>query len=1540
MSHSTSQSRYGSGAEWSPLPRIDPSASLPVASASPPHEHRQSALPISHYNRPSVHPQISQFGRIDTGDGVTEVYEAQGLLHGASSIRNHTPQSSRPIVSATSASTPNILTGHERHRSSISYSHDVDPNPEQPATWMPYTLRGPFLLAVAAIALSLSAVLAALCWYSSRNNGLGKDDGSPSLLMGWRYTPTIIAILFAQALVLLFDDVQRTEPFARLSRVHPAEISDVEKEQALQSVSKVWWKTVFLGLSKKKNGGRINTVLSLSALVTGLGLLLFSTLSSSLLVSEQVVKTTPVDLQRSALDSDGSLALNARRDTYFHTTSGFNYNASTTMWVTDEYVIFPFEVSNTESNNETASEGVWEAETTVYQSEGSCISMSIESLSTVNLTFTYEWDNRSFTEYSAKPDNVSYFHNDTSLGDHQMLALIAENGCRIQIIDPPRSARSILEGGPLWTNLSASHVTWKQFSQEHGGSPWVSYDDWSPMKDSPLVEFNDECIGQDLLFVSEVWRKPSLDVKKGFDLWGPGFQARAELCNMTYYEANMLVTAAISPASTKATFDKDEFKARRKPLGDSTLDIEHADYLAFSGARPEYKSMSSAYGNYMVNAGLPEAIASSAQSNNTVMIHDSGLVEKAIRLRGRFFGELVYSSLTNREFPSINNITGQSTTIEQRIVVVLGVAAALAAMFFCVACYLFFMLWRASSTHRPLKLRTDPTTVAGVVDYLHHEGSAILEAVAVTESLRSSAINTKTVNGSKIWNKKPWNTESLKLDTGAVTTTQEVPLHSRMTGSTDSLQDPSQGALAPDWRPKMLLSRTLLGFLLVLVAITTTLIVLRTISVGGKLYRSAFVYQMSVGKLNAQLSPISVMATLLAVTFALCWDSIDRSLRVMQPYLSMAKRSTDVRNGASLSYQSSHWVWASFKAAFNKHWLLCLVTIGTTLFQILIVAMAAVFERQPSTYKQTIMIDRLLAPRREPLVYQHEAGRPDPEFLRPLMKTTTGDWLYTALDELTMGTVPPPWTQDEWSFTPINLNALPALHFHQNTGRKGADSHGSESLSSASNVTMTTTAMRADLKCQSIVLANEPLLSTNETNTLKSDIGIVLKEPPQGLDLDGYVLPRYTLKQTNYQTTLANTPERVICCANKTEQNRDSAVAYWSHQDSDLWWTTDEWARSEWTGFGPQKWPGNLMLKWIVGQAETAEFEIYTNGVPSNYTLIYYPSMPESQVMSCEPSFEAAEATVTVARVSGQVLDYAILDEPQSVLEPWDAAYQHSGLGEAPEAYDLDSNYTVELSYGVYFLTQLIQAASLDIISDPLEFENLQDERYNIRDRLLGLNMDFMSYSNYVQTNRDSRALLDSGIMFNTSRRTFQTFFQHYASRTRWTDGSLIAYDELEPNGKYQMPVVMSERIEVLALSEIATWLCVGILLIMIVIIIVIIVSLKFVYPRSLLRRNVKCLADVIAMVQESENFQEQVARHGPEQLAKSGLKTRLGWFKDKKGDIRWGIEIVGDGRVEWIGRSGVAVLREKESLRTVTSQSSRDREVLIAGDEENSRVV
>jgi hypothetical protein len=118
-------------------------------------------------------------------------------------------------------------------------------------TWLPITLRRPFLVLLALILLLLAVILTVLCWYPAKHHGLGKDDGSLGLLVGWRYVPTLIAVLFTQALVMVAEDVKRTEAFARMAQSQPVKV-----QHTLLYTPRVWWKSVFEGSSRKRREKR------------------------------------------------------------------------------------------------------------------------------------------------------------------------------------------------------------------------------------------------------------------------------------------------------------------------------------------------------------------------------------------------------------------------------------------------------------------------------------------------------------------------------------------------------------------------------------------------------------------------------------------------------------------------------------------------------------------------------------------------------------------------------------------------------------------------------------------------------------------------------------------------------------------------------------------------------------------------------------------------------------------------------------------------------------------------------------------------------------------------------------------------------------------------------------------------------------------------------------------------------------------------------------------------------------------------------------
>jgi hypothetical protein len=223
--------------------------------------------------------------------------------------------------------------------------------------------------------------------------------------------------------------------------------------------------------------------------------------------------------------------------------------------------------------------------------------------------------------------------------------------------------------------------------------------------------------------------------------------------------------------------------------------------------------------------------------------------------------------------------------------------------------------------------------------------------------------------------------------------------------------------------------------------------------------------------------------------------------------------------------------------------------------------------------------------------------------------------------------------------------------------------------------------------------------------------------------------------------------------------------------------------------------------------------------------------------------------------------------------------------------------------------------------------EDTDNERFNIRDRDRGLNVDFMSYANWHLAGKDSVALLNTTTLLAHSEMTFQTFFRHFVNtgtadlngipRNRYGNSGLPlrpTYENVfspdDVNGTY------TTRIEILAMNETATWISLVIIFLLILILSILIVSLQVVYPSSCMQRHVECLADVLVMIAGSDELMKVVRERGVEGFEKSEVKTRLGWFRDRRGVVRWGVEVVGRD-VEWVdgpdkGESG----EEMEDIR------------------------
>jgi hypothetical protein len=290
--------------------------------------------------------------------------------------------------------------------------------------WLPYTLRKSFLLPLGMVSLALSITLAVLCWYSAQNHGLGRDDGSTRLLLGWRYTRTLITVLFTQALAIVSEDVKRTEAFARMARPRPA-----NAKYTLLHTPKVWWKSLFKGLSRRRSGGQRSWLLAMSSLIIGVGIMVISPFSSSVFVAKDVIIRDSIELQRYVPGQGAKINLQSRRETYLRTISGFLHNTSTSIWVSDSHAIFPFK---------TPTEGIWEAETRVIQMESTCVPAAMTEQTELKVDYFY----------AGSSSNDEY-----TVVKSRGFKIRTDDGCEVQM-QSPVGANLEYKGGGFGSNIT------------------------------------------------------------------------------------------------------------------------------------------------------------------------------------------------------------------------------------------------------------------------------------------------------------------------------------------------------------------------------------------------------------------------------------------------------------------------------------------------------------------------------------------------------------------------------------------------------------------------------------------------------------------------------------------------------------------------------------------------------------------------------------------------------------------------------------------------------------------------------------------------------------------------------------------------------------------------------------------------------------------------------------------------------------------------------------------------------------------------------
>jgi hypothetical protein len=738
-------------------------------------------------------------------------------------------------------------------------------------------------------------------------------------------------VFFTQALVIAAEDVKRTEAFARMASSTPA-----PARFTLAYVPRVWWKNVFDASSRRRSGGHKGPILAFSSLAAGISILVISTFSSSVLTTKEILLRDNVQLQRHATKDNNTITLAPRRNTYFHTISGFLYNASTSIWVSDSYVILPFSPLADQDRTESFPDGVLEAQTMVMQLESSCLPMTMIEKTALNVSYSRAG------HYSCDKDCVV-----ASKG----FKLRSEDGCEVQLqtrvaadeyISPGGGVtmyEDTLEtyGGLFWTNMSSSYISWQNLVQEYGSTPPIESSGERTLKQWGRVfiyGLSDQCHGRDLLLVTPPWKSRSVpynisntEYQKAY--WN-NFTASAEICAPTYYEADMPVTVSTTKGVSSVLFDASAFATQRRAVPKTMLDFDYLDDLSFRGSWSKYMTVPARLGDDAeAFEGVSMLLGEHYALNLTSMIANKTLAPDASRLRSRFFGELVLSSFTDMDTPVFQNVTGKFTLAAKRIMVVTEVAITLAVLFCLATCYALGLIWSICTGRRPLHLKTDPSTAVGSMSLLNLNSKLASQMRAfdrdqhrsIGDMLESS---TYKVRAGAI-------TEVDQNDAKACADPSAMPAKKRWPWAAPK----GERKTSPKcWKPGMLRNRWLAVLLIILVALAVTLLVLRKYAHQQRLYRTAFVYQVELGLFNTTFSPHSLIAAMIAVAIGLFWDGLDKPMRKLQPYLSMSKRPSAAERGVSLSYETTYWFWAAARAVRRKHWILCLVTVGTTLTQI------------------------------------------------------------------------------------------------------------------------------------------------------------------------------------------------------------------------------------------------------------------------------------------------------------------------------------------------------------------------------------------------------------------------------------------------------------------------------------------------------------------------------------------------------------------------------------------------------------------------------
>lgn len=529
--------------------------------------------------------------------------------------------------------------------------------------------------------IAITATVYLLYWRSHKNNGLCTVDAA---VPGWKFVPTLLAVLYTQLTAMILGAIKRTEPFAKMAK--PEDCVPVARYTLLEK-AKPWWITLGQGFQKKRNGGSMNWILVLSCSIYVLAILGVSPISAALLDTKEVQQTSSAPLVRLAMPNGSILQPRAERDTYLRTMGALFQNYSTSPWITDQHVILPFWPEDSVKpslpwNSWTPSTGVWEAETTIFRNDFVCAPLIMKKK---NMWLN---DSENRTLEVGKPYIASAL-------------LESDNGCQFNVTVNVSLTYKIYDRRA--TLLNYDWISWSDIRRLNFG------DDYAP---DPIVRLNEDCHEKEIILMSTPWLKFQKTTPRMLD----NATTLAYACHSDHSMAVIPARATSTSTGLFVDFDKEVFDRTRIPVPPETLDLQELQNIYTDLAWSKYIPQRSAFTspmNEQVFAGPGAVLGAGYNFSVPRMMADTNLPHVAARFRHRFSAEVIGASLQGAGFLEEQRTVGSRSESVRKVSVSGQAASVICALLLLSSCALVTLIWLTRANKRSLNISHDPSTLLG-----------------------------------------------------------------------------------------------------------------------------------------------------------------------------------------------------------------------------------------------------------------------------------------------------------------------------------------------------------------------------------------------------------------------------------------------------------------------------------------------------------------------------------------------------------------------------------------------------------------------------------------------------------------------------------------------------------------------------------------------------------------------------------------------------------------------------------------------------------